>query len=287
MLFGKDYFEESLDSLDNIERISHKLAGEHADTMMRLVMNNTMYPLYRPFTSQGWQDFANSFVRPYNRRFLFKLPGGRKRRTKKKGMRSYFLEPVKGEQRFIRFCPACVSSDYSRYGEPYWHRSHQIYGINLCHKHGSPLVETTIETMYSNGNLRYALPDLTPKECVWSKPVESAMQRVAQTAYWLLNFKGDVVNVAVVKSIYAQLLAEKGYLLSENFNNLPFDLDGYCIKNNISNEPVKQLRYDTFIWIKSLVHRLSFDVHPLDHLIFMDYLGVSTKQLIFDQCSQD
>lgn len=287
MLFGNSNFGRSLDSLDNIEMISRQLAGESFSTVMRLVMDNTMFPLYRPFSFQGWQYFTNSTTRPINRKFLFKFPGGRKWRTDKQGIRSYFLEPVKGEQRYLRFCPECVSSDNSIYGEPYWHRSHQIYGINLCHKHGLPLAETTIETMPSGENVRYVLPDLNVTKSIYSKGKDSVMLRIAQAAYWLLNFNDDLITLNDVKRLYKQALTEKGNLIGKKFESIPSGLEDYCLTNDISTEPIMQLRYGTFVWVKDLVDLNSCDAHPVDHLIFMDYLGIPTKRLILDQNMRD
>lgn len=44
--------------------------------------------------------------------------------------------------RFLRFCNACREADISKYGETYWHRSHQLAGILVCPKHGEPLIDT-------------------------------------------------------------------------------------------------------------------------------------------------
>lgn len=283
MLLGEKHFIQSLDSLLNIEIISRKLSGDYTSTVLRLVMNNTMFPLYRPFSTIGWRSFANSTACPPNRNFLFKLPGGRKWRTDKQRKRSFFLEPVKGEQRFLRLCPECTLEDNSIYGEPYWHRSHQIYGINLCHKHGLILVETTIEIMTSANNIKYVLPNIgLASEANYGKQ-GLAMQRIAQTAHWLLNFQDDLITVHELKKLYECALSGKGHILNRKYNSLPFGLEDYFHANEISTDPIKQLFYDTFIWMKCLVAPNSFDAHPVDHLIFLDYLGLSTKQLIRDQ----
>lgn len=36
-------------------------------------------------------------------------------------------------------CPACVEEDVSFWGYSYWRRSHQIFGVVVCDKHGCPL----------------------------------------------------------------------------------------------------------------------------------------------------
>lgn len=46
--------------------------------------------------------------------------------------------------RKIRYCPLCVNEDRKRFGETYWHRTHQMVGVNICHIHNCYLVETDI-----------------------------------------------------------------------------------------------------------------------------------------------
>lgn len=49
------------------------------------------------------------------------------------------------EQRFLRYCPECTRQDRKTYGETYWHRNHQIVGINVCPIHGCYLENTSLE----------------------------------------------------------------------------------------------------------------------------------------------
>ena len=45
---------------------------------------------------------------------------------------------------FKRFCAACIKEDREKYGEAYWHRSHQIRNINLCPKHKCYLINSSV-----------------------------------------------------------------------------------------------------------------------------------------------
>ena len=40
-----------------------------------------------------------------------------------------------GEKEGIRYCPRCYEEDQKMYGEPYWHREHQIPLMPICPKH--------------------------------------------------------------------------------------------------------------------------------------------------------
>ena len=47
-------------------------------------------------------------------------------------------------KKYLRYCPQCVKEDRERHGETYWHRKHQIYGVDVCSVHGCRLEESTI-----------------------------------------------------------------------------------------------------------------------------------------------
>ena len=64
----------------------------------------------------------------------------------------------KGTQRYLRYCPECVSEDRKNYGETYWHRSHQMMFVNCCSEHGCKLINS--EVMIGGR----ASPDLVPAE---------------------------------------------------------------------------------------------------------------------------
>lgn len=48
------------------------------------------------------------------------------------------------ENRYIRYCPLCAVDDRKHYGETYWHRKHQMYGVDICNIHGCYLKESDL-----------------------------------------------------------------------------------------------------------------------------------------------
>lgn len=54
------------------------------------------------------------------------------------GLTSIQIQTPEGKQG-LKFCPICRAEDEERYGEPYWHREHQIPLMPLCPKHGCRL----------------------------------------------------------------------------------------------------------------------------------------------------
>lgn len=68
---------------------------------------------------------------------------------------------------YLRYCPVCNAEDLKRYGEMFWHRSHQIPLMPLCPEHGSRLEDSTVEVNAALGR-RYILP--TQRNCPAREP---------------------------------------------------------------------------------------------------------------------
>lgn len=83
-----------------------------------IVMKHTMFPCYGRFISKERRNKAYQA-----------LIGMR-------GNYNNLLPKVKScQDRFLRYCPLCVKADRDKFGETYWHRNHQITGINICPIH--------------------------------------------------------------------------------------------------------------------------------------------------------
>jgi len=79
---------------------------------------------------------------PYYLRFL---PVDKKRAALKNvlsgqsiGIKKNQIQTPEGKQG-LKFCPLCYAEDLERYGEPYWHREHQIPLMPVCPRHGCQL----------------------------------------------------------------------------------------------------------------------------------------------------
>lgn len=94
-----------------------------------IVMEHTMFPYYGRFLklerrSRAFDSLVN--MRTDYRRFL-PIPKNR-------------------SVRYLRYCPVCVQSDRESVGETYWHRMHQMVGVDICPTHHCLLVDSSIPT---------------------------------------------------------------------------------------------------------------------------------------------
>jgi len=57
---------------------------------------------------------------------------------------------------YLRYCHLCARDDISAYGEPYWHRSHQLEGAAYCLKHEARLADSKVPVSSTKYHFRPA-----------------------------------------------------------------------------------------------------------------------------------
>lgn len=153
----------------------------------------------------------------YYSRFL-----GKERREKafqsllegKQDYRNYLRIPKSKERniRYLRFCPVCVEEDRRLYQETYWHRAHQLIGIDVCPLHGCYLCSSMVE-INSKGS-----PSLvTAEECVSEnasiKYCENELEvRLAKYTTEVMNAKLDIECEIPIGSFLHSKLEGSKYL---------------------------------------------------------------------------
>lgn len=91
-----------------------------------VVLKHTMFPYYGRFL-------------PYDRR----IKAFQSLTSMSKEYQNLLYIP-KNSNRYLRYCPVCVNEDREMYGETYWHRAHQLPGVNICTNHKCMLIESSI-----------------------------------------------------------------------------------------------------------------------------------------------
>ncbi|MBR2895388.1 MAG: TniQ family protein [Oscillospiraceae bacterium] len=94
-----------------------------------VVQRHTMFPYYGQFLPADRKQIAFQALTSIQSNYhnLLPLP---KRKT--------------AADRYLRYCPVCVRQDREVYGETYWHRVHQMIGLNVCPVHGCYLIDSSV-----------------------------------------------------------------------------------------------------------------------------------------------
>ena len=107
---------------DALERITQHIPLES------VIEKHTMFPYYARFLPKVRRQQAFSFLFQMDERYHNHL----------------YLPKSKHIARFLRYCPLCAKEDRAQYGEAYWHRIHQMTGINICPKHHCQLQNSPV-----------------------------------------------------------------------------------------------------------------------------------------------
>ncbi|WP_457945399.1 TnsD family Tn7-like transposition protein [Caproiciproducens sp. LBM24188] len=122
--------------------------------------------------------------------------------------------------KYFRFCPECFKEDIERFGEPYWHRSHQITGVFVCSKHKIPLYNST-ELIRAGNRQRYIGVShencIVKKEISYSNDLMEKMLWMAEDAEILLNNQFGFMEPEWFQSQFRVKLVEKGYARMNNY----------------------------------------------------------------------
>jgi hypothetical protein len=70
------------------------------------------------------------------------------------------------ETRRIRYCPRCIDQDHSTWGEPYWHRVHQLPTVFFCHEHHCALSTSCPQCDRSVVLVGRTLAEPPPLQCI-------------------------------------------------------------------------------------------------------------------------
>lgn len=149
-------------------------------------------------------------------------------------------------KRYLRYCPMCVDEDRTKYGETYWHRSHQLYGINVCYKHSCKLIDASVPITSS------ASPSLvTAEECITNIgniiTANDIETKIAEYAYKVLTSYSDSYSaigdylqyrIQNTKYISSRGASRNIRLLTSDFNEYYKDIDLLGFKEDWQIEKV-------------------------------------------------
>ncbi len=176
------------------------------------------------------------------------------------------------QTKYFRFCPLCAKEQYETLGEPYWQRSHQISGIDVCYHHQCRLVSSKLQFHPQEKHLfQSAYKECADKivEPVSLTEIEGRLIRLFQELLELHVITGN--STQQWTEFYQKLATESGFKHGCR-------IDHRAIRQHM-NYGWKPTNLDLFLgcetaddWLVHLFrkHRKSF--HPLRHLMVWSVL---------------
>lgn len=186
--------------------------------------------------------------------------------------------------KYFRFCPECFKEDIETFGEPYWHRSHQITGVFVCSKHKIPLYNST-ELIRAGNRQRYISAShkncIVEEEISYSNDLMEKMLWMAEDAEILLNNQFGFKEPEWFKNQFRVKLIEKGYARMNNYihqRKLKQDFQAFYGEEylNLVQSPIS---LKNTCWLSQMVQNNSRTTYALRYLLLSRFLGISLDDL--------
>jgi hypothetical protein len=171
-LFGSPIRSCPIDFPTHVNHVVEQLPPGHRLTVDQIVDGHTLYPFAAPFlpparAARLREEMKAGIGRSQDRRLLI-------------GRRSSVSVPE-----YLRYCPSCVTADRARLGECYWHRVHQVPGVEVCPTHDVWLESSTVPAWTPQGNQRMlsaekAMPSASPRPLSAQEPGRTSVLALAR-----------------------------------------------------------------------------------------------------------
>ena len=255
-----------------IDDIVSRFPIGHSYTMDSILDNHTLLPLYRAFTSQSNYKKIREVMSTNDASKTFVIIGINKKLN-------HLLSSLK-------FCEKCIEEDVDYIGRAFWHRSHQIPGVLVCHKHNAWLKNSQV--MIRNRpphmrliSLRKAKDNYVEADESILSPYKTYLLNIASDAHWLLKNPYNDVFIEEIKELIKSVLADRGFITNNG-----------KLRNSIFFQAIQEFYPIGFFehinlplnlnlrvpWPLKLF-RADFILHPIHYLVIIQFLGLSISDL--------
>lgn len=274
-LFGTKGAVAVVDLPNRLDYLIEHLPPNNPYTVAELINKHTLFRLYGPFLSLERARLIYDEMRRSGSNHIH-------------GHAGIIISRMKPPDWF-RYCPSCVREDKKEYGYTYWHRTHQVYGVEVCPTHAVLLETSTVRWKNRvNPNIfssaEQSVHPVSPRIVDPSDKQHSILLKIARDVAWLLNWDGPYVGLAVLRDRYNDLLLRHGYasyggrfraakLLKDFVDFYPPDL-------------LKQLQCPIKQQSVSWIQRLLIKVYatgarpPMMHLRLLSFLDVTAEHVL-------
>lgn len=274
-LFGNINVTASIDFPSNINSLIKNLSEFGNYTADDFIYNNTLYSLFTPFIPENRAKLILSSMKNVN---------GGNINTRIGIMASSIQNPT-----FLRFCPKCFEEDKKKYGEAYWHRVHQISGVLLCPKHNTFVLDSSAKWHNINKHEYIAADDDNCKtymiNTLYSEKEIYLLNSISENIQWILDtklgsrdinwFYGKYINILINKG----LASPAGRVYQNDLLNSFIEFYGDKMLNLMQSDINIDVDYN---WLSAIVRKPRKVFHPLRHLLFINYLGITPKKFFID-----
>lgn len=264
----------------HLQLLSERIPGKSIN-VSEILWNHTLLAYYAPFMGRDRLFRVEEEMRLRDGRSLYMKMG----------------LPASGvkNNKTLQFCQACVDSDREKFGVAYWHRSHQLPGVKVCHNHHLYLNDSPVLFSQPRNKHEYVSLDSiidtidfsvdAPQLCKDNRQLE-----FAEISYQLINV-GTKIRSCVLNG-------EKMYMASLNNKGLLFATGGKAftrivpaIQSYWGDEMLIQIgsNFDpnsNHSWLHKMLRKQRHEFHPARHLLLHGFLGMDINESLIGRISE-
>lgn len=270
--FGKTITHLEWDFPSHLGELVRRLPAGHLYSVQRLIQEHTVLPFYRAFLPSERAD-----------RVQREMEGrGEGATPPQAGLGKLWA----GGCRYLRYCPECVKEDIRVFGEPYWHRLHQLPGIMVCGSHRVFLEHSAVSK--DKGSIqdrivsaKQAIRVSDARICNPANPVHAHHLRIAEDARWIITQQAECAEPRLTLKRYRVLLADR-QLSTYSGSKIRHPQIVTAFRLFYAEEFLRQVGCEVFIrqrhsWISSLLRPQAAVAGmvrpPIQHLLLIQFLG--------------
>lgn len=159
-------------------------------TLEDLIMKHTMFPYYGRFLRKERRRQALAMLIEMDERYHNLI----------------YTTKSKPVVRCLRYCSICAAEDRKKYGEAYWHRSHQLVGVNICAVHGCRLFNSMVQISSKTSPYLYSAEEMATKENKEGAITGDLELRITRYVNDVFNFPMDMnTDIPVGRFLHAKM----------------------------------------------------------------------------------
>lgn len=266
-LFTNSSARTSIDLQTRLDTLYEQLPRGSILTPENLMDNHTLLPLFKVFWSQLVVERMVQAMRSINAN----------------GNRG-ILKDNRMNISSLRYCSSCVRYDEQKYGEPYWHRSHHVLGVEICCFHDEWLTDC-YDLSKQKRTLHSLDADVIKNVFSLEKRKHTDYEKLfAQNIYKLLNNRLRESCTEDLNAIYFDNLRKMNYVtasgkirkkeLCEDFEAY-YGFDFLEKLNSIVNVKNKRNWLSQFLYTSR-----DCTISPTRHVLLMIFLRINIEELL-------
>lgn len=191
---------------------------------------------------------------------------------------------------FMRYCSVCFKEDEKKFREAFWHRLHQLPGVEVCPSHQVFLENSSVGIRVGRKHIQF----IPAEKATRATPVRHvdienrdhrALLQLTRDAEWLLEHPNPGINLKTLYTRYLRVLVERRlatYTGSIHVRELLDEFSSYhspALLKLLSCE-LRGRDIEKTNWLLRLVRPPKHAQHPLYHLLLIQFLGCTVENLL-------